>query len=94
MSTYYAINSLGWGRGDSPDDARDAYYESVLRDVPSWTNAADWSEFVRRFDNRPTVFLAPDEARGFVINGGSTILWTGEDDEFIRRASDEDVVTV
>ena len=86
---YYAISSIGYGRDETTEGAVLSHREYALAAKPSVVPKKDWA--ARLNEIQVTVFRTPEGTTGFVLEGGSTVYWTGPHGT-IRRATDDDIV--
>lgn len=83
MTTYYAISSVGYGKGETPAEARETHQEYAVAAKPSFVSKKDW---MAALENEPVqVFIAPEEATGFVLDAG-VVYWVREDGRRLGRA--------
>lgn len=85
---YYAIYSLGYGRGFTAEEAKENYYESVANDMPKTRTKDEWMSYLMQ-NSQQVVWRSPEGAQGFV-KVGSTIRWMISDG--LVSATDEQVV--
>lgn len=79
---FWAISSIGYGKGFDAAEALENYVKTQLRNHPASTTVfktkAKWEEALRTGEAKPTLFQAPEGYTGFVIGMGSH--WTREVD--------------
>lgn len=90
---FWAISSIGYGKGFTPQEALDNYVRIQARNYPARTTvfktAPKWKEALRSGEAAPEIWKAPEEADGFVIGMGSH--WT-KDGSPVREFDGEDRV--
>lgn len=68
---FYAISSIGYGKGFTAEEAVENYVKTQLRNH-DWRNTIfqsrkDWEEALRTGEAKAQVWAAPREAEGFVL---------------------------
>lgn len=88
--TYYAISSAGYGQAHTIAEAVTNHLCALMDAQPSWaSDSYEWREHVRGI--RPTIFIAPPRATGFVITA-DRVVWTHEGGAVLRPVDEVDVV--
>ena len=81
MTTYYAISGIGWGQGETPEQAVTNYVATQLRNYDAkqtiYKTRPKWKTALTDGAAKADVWLAPDEADGFVIDHRG-LQWTSE----------------
>jgi hypothetical protein len=77
---YYAISSIGWGRATTPAQAIENY---VTQNGGQWKSTIyktrkQWETSLRVGDARATLFIAPEGATGFYLDGAVHWMFEGE----------------
>lgn len=75
---YYAISSIGWGTGDTPEEAVDNYFDVQASNRPSYYNEKDWMAGVSQWA-QPVVHYAPEGAHEFALDLQGRVRWFDSD---------------
>lgn len=71
-SIFYAISSIGWGRGATIDEAVDNYVKTQLRNYSAsstvFKTRAKWEAALRSGEASADVWKAPNGVHGFVVD--------------------------
>jgi hypothetical protein len=90
---FWAISSIGYGKGFSPEEALDNYVKTQVRNFAASTTVfktkAKWEEALRSGEAAPEIWKAPEEADGFVFGMGAP--WP-KDEQRVREFEGEDRV--
>jgi hypothetical protein len=72
MTTYWAVSSIGWGKGSTIDEAVDNYVKTQLRNYSAtstiFRTKPKWEAALRSGEASPDVWQAPSGVHGFVID--------------------------
>lgn len=72
-SRFYAISGIGYGKGDTPEEAVDNYVATQLRNHPAkntvFKTKPKWEAALRSGDAKGIVWEAPEGTVGFVLDG-------------------------
>lgn len=78
---FWAISSIGYGKGFTPEEALDNYVQIQVRNYPANTTAfktkPKWAEALRSGEAAPEIWKAPEGFTGFVIGMGAH--WTRDE---------------
>lgn len=82
---YFAISSIGWGKGFTPEDAVNVYVTTQLRNHPAkntvFGTKKKWEQALREGEAKPDVWLPPAGTTGFVIDDRG-LHWLDEGDNY------------
>lgn len=84
---FYALSTIGYGCAPTPEEATELYYQTQARNFPSLHRTIKGRIAKLKEIAKPTVFEAPADATGFVIDGFQ-VFWDLDDGSRIRCASD------
>lgn len=89
---YYAISSLGWGKGDTPDEARAVHREAQLHNYrPEQLVFKTRAGFEQALDSgpvEPDIWAVPEGTRGFVM-GTQGVEWELESGGYVAALEDQ-----
>lgn len=85
---YYALNGIGWGRGNTPGEAIENFVANVGRrwKTTVYKSRASFEKELRTGDIKPQVWHAPEGTTGFVLD--SILNWTSGDDNDVYTPAD------
>lgn len=71
-TTFYAVSSIGWGKGSTIEEAVENYVTTQLRNYPAsmtvFKTRAKWEQALRSGEASADVWRAPHGAQGFIID--------------------------
>lgn len=91
--TYWALSGLGWGRGETPQEAVDNYVEAQMRNYPAkhtvFKTRPKFKAALTTGEVKPEVWKAPEGYDGFVTGMGA--FWTADDKPNLPFAAEHQV---
>lgn len=91
-SRFFAISGIGYGKGDTAEEAVENYVKTQLRNYDAKTTVyktkSRWEEALRTGDAAAQVFHAPEGATGFTL-GFAGLQWKMSGDRFVDAKDEE-----
>lgn len=86
---YYAISGIGYGKGHTPEEAVENYYEIQQRNFRHLHRTKPGRIKALKVDAPPTVFHAPEGVNGFILD--SVVRWQMTDGTVVPASDDQRV---
>lgn len=84
---FYAISTIGWGKGFTPEEAVKNYYDEQAQNFPRLHRTIKGRIAKLKESAPPTVFEAPVDAEGFATDGHQ-VFWDLVDGSRVPVTSD------